>query len=84
MDGKNLKKIVELRRELHAHPELSMHEGWTKWRLMDFIGVNRTLAEVDCGGCFASRYREGTPTVAVRADMDALPIPETIPLTHAL
>ena len=75
MDGKNLKKIVELRHELHAHPELSMHEGWTKRRLMDFIGANTTLAVVDCGGWFyASRYREGTPAVAFRADMDALPI----------
>ena len=84
MDGKNLKKIVELRHELHAHPELAMHEGWTKRRLMDFIGANTTLAVVDCGGWFyASRYREGTPAVAFRADMDALPIPETISLPHA-
>ena len=77
MDGKNLKKIVELRHELHAHPELAMHEGWTKRRLMDFIGANTTLAVVDCGGWFyASRYREGTPAVAFRADMDALPVEE--------
>lgn len=81
MKAENLRKIVELRHELHAHPELSMHESWTKRRLMDFIAENTTLSVVDCGAWFyAARYREGSRAVAFRADMDALPIPESIKL----
>lgn len=78
MDKENLRKITKLRRELHAHPELSLHEGWTKRRLMDFIEEETTGAVVDCGRWFyAARYVEGTQGVAFRADMDALPLPET-------
>ena len=78
MNKDNLKKIVELRRELHTHPELSGREGWTKRRLMDFIKDNTTLAVVDCGSWFyAAHYVMGTEAIAFRADMDALPIPET-------
>lgn len=78
MNKDNLKKIVELRHELHTHPELSGREGWTKRRLMDFIKDNTTLAVVDCGSWFyAAHYVAGTEAVAFRADMDALPIPET-------
>ncbi|MCR4817997.1 MAG: amidohydrolase [Fretibacterium sp.] len=77
MNKDNLKKITELRHELHAHPELSGSEGWTKRRLMDFIEDNTTLAVVDCGSWFyAAHYAEGTEAIAFRADMDALPITE--------
>ena len=79
MNKDNLKKIVELRHELHTHPELSGREGWTKRRLMDFIEDNTTLVVVDCGSWFyAAHYIEGTEAIAFRADMDALPIPETV------
>ena len=78
MNKDNLKKIVELRHELHAHPELSGHEDWTKRRLMDFIKENTTLAVVDCGNWFyAAHCVAGAEAIAFRADMDALPIPET-------
>ena len=78
MNKDNLKKIVELRHELHTHPELSGREGWTKRRLMDFIKDNTTLAVVDCGSWFyAAHYVAGPEAIAFRADMDALPIPET-------
>ena len=84
MNKDNLNRIIGLRHELHAHPELSLREGWTKRRLMDFIEENTTLAVVDCGGWFyASRYVEGTRAVAFRADMDALPIPEEGGLPYA-
>ncbi|MBQ8692882.1 MAG: amidohydrolase [Synergistaceae bacterium] len=70
-------KILELRHELHAHPELSLNENETKKRLIKFLAANTTLAIVDCGGWFyAARYLEGTPAIAFRADMDALPIDE--------
>ncbi len=84
MRNENLKKIIELRHELHKYPELSMNESQTKRRLMNFIETNTNLAVVDCGKWFyASRYVESTSAIAFRADMDALPMNETIALPYA-
>ena len=84
MNKENLRKIIDLRHELHKYPELSGHESATKRRLMDFIEANTRLAVIDCGKWFyASRYVEGTKAIAFRADMDALPIPETLEIPHA-
>ena len=84
MNKENLRKIMDLRHELHQYPELSGHESETKRRLMNFIEANTRLAVIDCGKWFyASRYVEGTKAIAFRADMDALPIPETLEIPHA-
>ena len=84
MNEENLTKIKNLRHELHAHPELSMGEYGTKRRLMDFIENSTCLAVIDCGKWFyASRYVEGTKAVALRADMDALPMDEFIKIPYA-
>ena len=84
MNQENLIKIKNLRHDLHSYPELSMNERETKRLLMNFIEENTRLAVVDCGKYFyVSRYIEGTKGVAFRADMDALPIDETINLPYA-
>lgn len=84
MKTENLNLIKNLRHELHAHPELSMHERETKRRLMNFIEENTRFAVIDCGRWFyASRYVEGTKGIAFRADMDALPMDEVINLPYA-
>ena len=84
MNSENLRKVTELRHELHENPELSGHETGTKRRLMDFLEANTRLAVVDCGSWFyASRYVEGTKAIAFRADMDALPMDEGINIPHA-
>ena len=84
MNKENLRKITDLRHELHKYPELSGHESATKRRLMDFIEANTRLAVIDCGKWFyASRYVEGTKAIAFRADMDALPIHEALEIPHA-
>lgn len=70
--------LVALRRDLHRHPELSFQEERTSMVASEIVeaagyavrtGVGRTgvVADLDNG--------DG-PTVAVRADMDALPIQE--------
>ena len=84
MNKENLRKIIALRHELHKYPEISGHESQTKRRLMNFIENNTRLAVVDCGKFFyASRYVEGTKAAAFRADMDALPMDESITLPYA-
>lgn len=68
----------QLRHELHRHPELSLHETGTKGRLMEFLRSNTRLKVVDMGQWFYALYSagEGSPSVAFRADLDALPIQE--------
>lgn len=72
-----------LRHQLHAHPELSGQEAWTKARLMAFFQEHTHLELVDRGSWFYAlcRGRE-TGSVAFRADFDALPIEETCTMTY--
>ena len=76
-------ELVELRRYLHAHPELSRHEFETsallKGRLEDLGFSVRVrdegtglVADLTPAGFDPERH----PTVAIRADIDALPIEE--------
>lgn len=69
--------LVSLRRDLHRRPELSFREVETAARVVRELealglqprpGVGRTGVVCDIG--------EGDPVVALRADMDALPIQE--------
>lgn len=75
---------VELRQELHKHPELSCQEVQTKERLMAFLQKHTCLEIVDMGAWFYAVHH-GTPDgkkLGFRADMDALPIDETISLPY--
>jgi hippurate hydrolase len=79
--------LVALRRELHRHPELSWHEDATSKRLeralanagiTDVIHVARTGLVARIPGRVA-----GAPVMAVRGDIDALPIQEATGLPYA-
>jgi metal-dependent amidase/aminoacylase/carboxypeptidase family protein len=75
--GKLLNQMREIRRDLHQHPELGTQEVRTSRIVADYLkqlgldvhtgigghGVVATLSAVEAGKC-----------VALRADMDALPI----------
>lgn len=85
MDKSNLEKITALRHELHAHPELSMQEVWTKAHLIGFIKSNTGLKVVDCGRWFYAVYTSknlSAKKLGFRADFDALPISETCSLRY--
>ena len=83
MKKENYELIKNLRHELHAHPELSYHEDWTKKRLMDFLREHTALELHDGGKYFYAVYRSAhkdaaKKAVAFRADFDALPIEDEI------
>lgn len=85
MEQTLLEKTVALRHQLHAHPELSGRERETQERLMAFLQENAPAVELfRRDGWFYGMYR-GEPAgrrIAFRADMDALPIDETISLPY--
>lgn len=67
-----------LRRELHRHPELSLQESWTSQRIiqeLDAIGIPYKRVG-DYGVVATIEGTRNDRVVALRADMDALPIQE--------
>ncbi|SCZ76018.1 M20 metallopeptidase family protein [Acidaminobacter hydrogenoformans] len=84
MDHKNLELAIQLRRELHQHPELSNQEVWTKQHLIDFLKATTKLEIVDRGRWFYAIYRAGEDreNIAFRADFDAIKMKEGIELPY--
>ncbi|HSJ24623.1 MAG TPA: amidohydrolase [Longimicrobiales bacterium] len=75
--------LIAMRRDLHAHPELAFQEHRTAGVAADAVealgyrvrrGVGRTGIVAELG--------DGGPVVALRADMDALPIQEAGDATY--
>lgn len=79
-----LASAVDLYRNLHRHPELSMQEHRTQKVLR--AALNRTSARVrECAGTglVAVLSNGRGPVIAMRADIDALPLPEFTGLAYA-
>ena len=75
-----LESLIEIRRHLHAHPELSNEE----WETAEFIrekleefGIEEVETVADTGVVAVVEGSGEGPTLAWRADIDALPIEET-------
>ena len=84
--GEVLPHVVELRRDLHRHPELGLSLPRTQQAVLGAIdalglevrtgeGLSSVVADLDTG-------RPG-PTILLRGDMDALPMPEDTGLEFA-
>ena len=78
-----LSRIVEIRHDLHAHPELGYEEVRTSKVVQDELTrENIKFVAGLAGGTGvlgylpATKDPEKSPTIALRADMDALPIEE--------
>lgn len=78
-------RVVSLRRELHRHPDRSWHETATAERLEDGLAGLGLEHHRICGtGVVAQIPGAGDgPMIALRADIDALPITEKTGLPFA-
>jgi amidohydrolase len=71
--------VIALRRDFHANPELAFQETRTSEKIASVLAdlgieVRRGIATTGLVGLV--RGQGGGPTIALRADMDALPIEE--------
>ena len=66
--------LIELRRDLHAHPELSWSETRTSELLAGRVAEAGWRVQEYGRTGFSAELGEGETTVALRADMDALPV----------
>jgi hippurate hydrolase len=83
----NRDRLVELRRDLHAHPELGFEEVRTSKIVADIlrsanIEVTENVGKTGVVGVIKGKL-PGQRSVGLRADMDALPIHEATGLPYA-
>ena len=79
-------QLVRLRRAIHEDPELSFQEERTAGRLersLKSLGVTDVRRVASTGVVARVRGRGKAPTVALRGDIDALPIAENTGLAFA-
>ncbi|WP_405785405.1 M20 family metallopeptidase [Streptomyces sp. NBC_01378] len=78
-------ELVAFRRDLHMHPELGNQEFRTTAAIrarLEKAGLTPRILDIGTGlvcdiGTEDSEWRGGRPMLALRADIDALPIPDT-------
>lgn len=78
--------LVAIRRDIHAHPELAFHETRTAGIVAAELARLAIPHRAGVGGTGVLGTIEGGrpgPTLAIRADMDALPIAEETGLSFA-
>lgn len=80
-----LDEIIEIRRHIHQYPELSNQEFNTTKLVSDFLeglGIMHTVCESGVGVIGYLHIDDDAKTLAIRADMDALPISEATELSY--
>lgn len=76
--------LIQIRKQLHQHPELSSEEEWTKNFLMNLLKKNTRLEIHSFDRWFYAAYRCGSDkNIAFRADFDAIAMAEGIDIPHA-
>lgn len=86
LDTQALDEIIEFRHWAHAHPELSNEEHQTAARVAEELrglGLEVTTGHARTGVIGMLEGGKPGPLVAVRADMDALPVTENSGLPFA-
>ena len=78
-------RVIEWRRDLHEHPELGNREKRTAGivaKQLRKLGLRVRTGVAHTGVVAVLRGKADRPVVALRADMDALPITEELSLIH--
>lgn len=85
-----LPTLVELRHDLHRHPQIAYHETYASERVEQWLGSLNIAFESGLAETGVVAWIEPTddaarqrPAVGLRADMDALPITEQTGLAYA-
>lgn len=81
-----IKNTIELRHELHQHPEVSNNEYNTSERIVNFINSfspDEIINLSKTGKAFVFKGKEAGKTIVFRAELDALPILEKSSLPYA-
>src|SRR5437867_6640276 len=79
-------KVVAWRRDIHAHPELSNHETRTAELVAQHLrslGLEVRTGVAHTGVMGVLRGGKPGPVVALRADMDAMPVTEEVDVPFA-
>lgn len=79
-------KVIAWRRDFHEHPELSNREFRTAEKVaahLESLGMEVTTGVAHTGVVGVLRGGRPGPVVALRADMDGLPVTERVPLPFA-
>lgn len=81
-----LPKVIEWRRHLHEHPELSNREVQTAALIakhLQSLGYEVKTGVAKTGVVGILKGGKPGPVIALRADMDALPVPERVKIPFA-
>jgi amidohydrolase len=77
-------RLVAIRQQIHAHPEYGFREHDTARLVANALGELGARVRQGVGRTgVVAEFGEGLPVVAIRADMDALPISEATGLPFA-
>src|SRR5258706_16133445 len=77
MDNILFDKLVKIRRELHQNPELGFKEFKTSALVQkNLYALDIPFENVAGTGVIATIRKGEGPAIVLRADMDALPVPE--------
>ena len=84
-EAENLREtLIRLRREIHVQPEYGFYEFKTANLIAETLGkLNARVTEDVAKTGVVAEIGTGLPIVAIRADMDALPIQEETGLPFA-
>lgn len=81
-----ISSLVALRKDLHQHPELSGEEKQTAKRIQDFLtsnGATDIITNIGGNGFAAViTFSSEGPVIAIRCEIDALPIDEVNEFAH--
>ena len=84
--GRLTPRLVELRKQLHQHPELAFEEHRTAAAVVEFLSELKIQCRTGVGKTGVIATLQGAKpgrTIGIRADMDALPIHEQTGLAFA-